>query len=476
MSDVGMEYSFKGIVKELISYKSGVASILILVILVGLSIYTVVTIPSSTAIAMWRGENNMWIENPRNAAPEWITYFVHKDLPRTIKVASWEKKFGIVKAVAPIPDTTIKKIHIEISLNYPYDDFPSEVNVFFKAKFNTSKTTPLIRMYWVKPDGTKIPVAEFTMRDPNQILYLSVDQQIYNNLATWLQKEKGFKPYKTVTTQQILFGKITSSIAQGEVEVEKGAYKLVVDATTYNKGDDVDLKLVVYGKVYGIAGTDHLRRPILIALLWGTPVALAFGLTASLAISIIQLFIATISGWYAGIVDSIIQRITEVYMIIPFLPFLIMMAAFYKLDIWTILAVVIILSIFGAGIKSTRALVMQIKEYPYVEAAKAYGASDARIITLYIIPKILPPLVPGLIGSVPGFVFLEAALSLLGLGDPYLPTWGKIINDAYTNGALYKGYYYWILEPSFMLIVTALAFAMLGFALDKIVNPRLREM
>jgi len=476
VSEVGMEYSLKGILRELLSYKSGIASIVILALLIGLSVYTVVTIPPQKAIAMWRGENNMWIENPRNAAPEWMAFFVHKNLPKTFKVASWEKSFGIVKAEAPLPGTSIKKIHIEMSFNYPYDDFPSEVNIFFRAKFNASKNTPLVKIYWIKPDGTRIPVTEMTMRDPNQILYVSVDQQIYNNLVMWLQKEKGITPYKTVTTQQILFGKITPAMAQGKVDVEKGAYKLVVDATTYNKGDDVDLKLVVYGTVYGIAGTDHLRRPLIIALLWGTPVAIAFGLTASLAISIIQLFIATISGWYAGIIDSIIQRITEIYMIIPFLPFLIMMAAFYKLDIWTILAVVIVLSIFGAGIKSTRALVMQIKEYPYVEAAKAYGASDARIITFYIIPKILPPLVPGLIGSVPGFVFLEAALSLLGLGDPYLPTWGKIINDAYNNGALYKGYYYWILEPSFMLIVTALAFAMLGFALDKIVNPRLREM
>ena len=76
----------------------------------------------------------------------------------------------------------------------------------------------------------------------------------------------------------------------------------------------------------------------------------------------------------------------------------------------------------------------------------------------------------------PGYVFLEAGLSFLGLGDPYLPTWGKVINDAYNNGALYKGYYYWVLEPAFMLILTAFAFSFLGFALDKIVNPKLREV
>jgi peptide/nickel transport system permease protein len=76
---------------------------------------------------------------------------------------------------------------------------------------------------------------------------------------------------------------------------------------------------------------------------------------------------------------------------------------------------------------------------------------------------------------VPAFVFLEASLAVLGLGDPVLPTWGKIIEDANTNGALYRGYYYWILEPAVLLMITGLGFAMLGFALDRIFNPRLRD-
>jgi peptide/nickel transport system permease protein len=77
--------------------------------------------------------------------------------------------------------------------------------------------------------------------------------------------------------------------------------------------------------------------------------------------------------------------------------------------------------------------------------------------------------------SVPAFVFLEASLAVIGLGDPVLPTWGKIIQDANSNGALYKGYYYWVLEPAALLIVTGLAFAILGFALDRIFNPKLRD-
>jgi peptide/nickel transport system permease protein len=118
----------------------------------------------------------------------------------------------------------------------------------------------------------------------------------------------------------------------------------------------------------------------------------------------------------------------------------------------------------------------QIKESTYIEAAIAYGASDGRIIIRYLIPRILPILIPGLISAVPSFVFLEASLALLGIGDPVLPTWGKTINEAYTNAALYRGWYYWILEPAALLMITGLGFASLGFALDRIFNPRLRGM
>lgn len=140
------------------------------------------------------------------------------------------------------------------------------------------------------------------------------------------------------------------------------------------------------------------------------------------------------------------------------------------------LGAVIVLNIFGASIKTYRAIFLQIRESTYIEAAKAYGASDARIIFRYLIPRIVPLLIPGLVIGIPGYVFLEASLAVLGLGDPVLPTWGKIINDAWVNAALYNGHYYWIIQPAILLMITGLAFAMLGYSLDRIFNPRLRGL
>lgn len=473
------ELSIKSIVREVLTYRSGQVGAAILLFLIGLSIYAVIAIPYDRAIALWRGEESCWIEVPRNAMPYWYKYIMRKNLPETIVVDGLRGDPGVIKAVTEIPGTNIKRILLEISFTYDYDDFPSEVNLFFYA--NYSESLPLIKIYWVKPDGSNIPLISYTIRRPYTILYLTINDDVQKSLLEFVRSNVG-EPKEYIEPQLIMFAvndetmlsaKTAKILKSTGSQIRK--YTLRIEGMLFGKDSDLNAKLVVYGKVYGFAGTDHLRRDVSIALLWGTPIALAFGLTSSLAISIVQLIIAVISGWYGGKVDFIIQRLTEIYMIIPFLPFLIMISSLYRLTIWVLVAVLLVLSIFGAGVKSTRALVMQVKEEPYIEAALAYGASSRRIIFLYIIPKILPPMIPGLIGSVPGFVFLEASLAFLGLGDPFLPTWGKVINDAFSNGAFYKGYLWWIGLPSIMLILTAISFALIGFALDKIVNPRLRE-
>jgi peptide/nickel transport system permease protein len=224
-----------------------------------------------------------------------------------------------------------------------------------------------------------------------------------------------------------------------------------------------------------LAGTDHLRRDLMVALLWGTPIALAFGFLGAIATSIISMTIAAIGSWLDGWVDNLIQRLTEVNMILPALPLAIMVFYLYSNSVWAILGVMILLSIFGSAIKNYRAAFLQVKESPYIEAARAYGASHWRIIRHYLVPRILPLLIPQLVILIPTYVFFEATLAYLNISDPRLPTWGKVVYDALTEGA-FQGYYYWVLEPIGLMMVTGLAFAMVGFALDSVLNPRLRRM
>jgi peptide/nickel transport system permease protein len=256
----------------------------------------------------------------------------------------------------------------------------------------------------------------------------------------------------------------------------RGQYQLLITGAAFEPESDINIEFVFHGQVFGLAGTDQARRDLVVPLLWGAPVALAFGLLASLGTSVLTMIIAALGTWYGGWVDELIQRITEINLVLPFLSILIMIGTFYSRSIWVILSATILLSIFTGAIKSYRSIFVQVKESMYIEAARAYGASSPRIVFLYLIPRMIPLLIPGLVSSVPAFVFLEASLAVLGLGDPVLPTWGKIIEDANSNGALYRGYYYWILEPAALLMVTGLGFAMLGFALDRVFNPKLRDV
>jgi peptide/nickel transport system permease protein len=133
----------------------------------------------------------------------------------------------------------------------------------------------------------------------------------------------------------------------------KGRYELQIIGTLFEENADIDAKLVVYGKVYGLAGTDHKRRDLMVALLWGAPVALAFGFIVAVGTSLTTLIIAAIGAWYGRWIDALIQRITEVNIILPYLPILIIIGTFYSRSIWVMMIAITLLSIFTAGSRST---------------------------------------------------------------------------------------------------------------------------
>lgn len=431
-------------------YPSAVVGSIIILFLVCLAIYAMATIPYSEAVRLWRGADSVWIESPRNARPAWLNHFYREKQPVTMTMRT--KDDPSLKTVVDLGGG-VATTDFVFEFDYQYDGFPSELSVFFTSSFNNAR--PNVAMKWITPDGREIPLADMTIR-VNENYSISQDARVQRRLGGALP-ERG------------LFADPTNPN-----KVLKGTYQLVGEGLVFEEGSTVDASFVVYGQLHGLAGTDHRRRDITVALLWGTPVALAFGLVAAVGSSIATMFLGAASVWFGGWIDWLIRRINEVVMILPLLPILIMVGLFYSRSIWVILGVVIALGIFGSGILSYRSMFLQVKESGYIDAARAYGAGNGRIIFRYMIPKIIPTLIPGFVTQVPAFVFLEATLSVLGLGDPVLPTWGKLLNDAHSNGALFNGYFYWVLEPAFLLMLAGLGFAMLGFALDRIFNPRLR--
>jgi peptide/nickel transport system permease protein len=464
--------------KELSAYPSALVGLSIILLLVAISIYTVITIPYSEAIHLWRGGPGVWDDVPEKASPSWLNVFRRSDLPGTLIMNSQDEAASKTREQV---SESVWQIECSFSFDYQYDQFPNEIIIFFDPTYKTKH--PAINLTWVKPPTAEDPEGQEIRLDYNteqharqyRISQTSVNEKLDRRMKRLLG---------ATLPQHIGLFTDPASITEGAKAGEErpaprplqGTYTLRVSATVFEPEADVDVRLVVYGLVHGWAGTDHLRRDLGIALLWGTPIALAFGLLAAVGTTVITMIIAGIGTWYGGWLDEVIQRVTEVNMILPFLPILIMIGTFYSKSLWVMLGVVILLSIFGGAIKTYRAMLLQVKESAYIEAARAYGAGNMRIIFRYLLPRIIPMLIPGLVVAIPGFVFLEAALGVLGLGDPTLPTWGKVINEAYNGGALHQGQYYWILEPSLLLIITGFAFALVGFSLDRVFNPRLRGL
>lgn len=445
----------KNFFRDIAHYPSAIAGSIMIFLLIVFAVYAMIKIPYSEAIRLWRGGEEVWYQNPKMAPPIWYNWFTAKKEPVSFAVKAGDEK-GMMTKTVTVGEQNTSSIEFTYPFEFNYDDYPQDLMLYFTSTF--TEKAPFVSVYIITPDERKVRVSDFGLSQKQTFRFS--------------QDEKLLKRLKSNDVMTGLF-----SIPESDPPVPlKGTYQLLIQGVTFEKDSDINAEFVMHGKVAGWAGTDHQRRDLTVALMWGTPVALAFGLLAAVFTAVLTMIIAAVGAWYGGWIDSLIQRITEINMVLPFLAILIMVGTFYSRSIWVILGVTVALSIFTSSIKSYRAMFIQVKESTYIEAAKAYGASNTRIIFQYLLPRIVPLLIPALVSSVPSYVFLEASLAILGLGDPVVPTWGKIINDAERNGALYKGLYYWILEPAVLLMFTGLGFAAVGFALDRIFNPKLRGL
>ena len=215
----------------------------------------------------------------------------------------------------------------------------------------------------------------------------------------------------------------------------KGTYRLEAVALLFEPKPTWMLTFVSYGLVHGWAGTDHRRRDLTVALLWGTPIAMAFGLLAAVGTTVTTMGIAAIGVWFGGWLDAVIQRLTEVNNIIPLLPILIMVGTFYSRSIWLMLGLIIVLSIFGAGDQElSRDLPAGTRARPTSRPRGLRRQQHAHHLPL---PDPAHPAADHSPTGHPG-PGLCLPRSLAGRSGswaiPILPTWGKIINDANTQG------------------------------------------
>lgn len=438
-------------VRFLLRHPGVLAGSLIVLALMAVSVYTLVQMPYQDALRRWRGDNFVWLRNPVNALPVWVNWFRKDDLPESVEIRADDPIIGRQEKLVS-GDT--RQITFSFPFDYPYQDLPTDLIVFFTARYPEDQK-PLVSMVWVTPDGRELNIGNFSITS-SYSYYMFNDDRLERRLkATFVREGLFFAP--------------------GTREVMQGRYELKVTAFVFDPQSDVSADFVLYGQAWGVAGTDGQRRDVGFALLWGTPVALAFGLLAAGLSTLTTLVIAAVAAWYGGWVDELIQRLTEINMILPFFPVSLLIYTLYSKSFWVILGVTVLLSVFGPGIKSFRSLFLQIKEIPYLEAAQSYGAGDGRVIFRYLIPRLGAIIIPQVVVLVPSYVFLEASLSMLGLYDPLSPpTWGQLVLQGLDTG-FSQGAYHLLLLPAASLMITGYAFLLLGFSLERVFEPRLRE-
>ncbi len=253
--------------------------------------------------------------------------------------------------------------------------------------------------------------------------------------------------------------------------VLKGIYQISERFFLFDNYSSVeDAGLILGGKVFGIIGTDDLRRDLAVGIIWGTPIALFIGLTVSLFSIAIGLVYGVVAGYRGKRTDETMMRVNDIFYALPTLPLLILLSIIYGSNIFLIIGFLLIFSWMGTA-KVIRSIALQMRNFQYVEAAKLMGQSDLKVIFKHIIPQLLPLTFASVAIAVPAAILTEAALSFLGLGDPSLPTWGQLLHEANTADAASRGIWWWIVPPGLMIALTALGFFLIGNTLDSIANP-----
>ena len=223
-----------------------------------------------------------------------------------------------------------------------------------------------------------------------------------------------------------------------------------------------------------LLGTTAYGEDILSMLIYGSRVSLIIGIVTSILIGAIGSIIGVIAGYIGKGVDMVIMRVVDVMLVIPTLPITIVLTNILGKSY---VVIVFIFTLFGwAGLSRViRSQVLVIKNANYVKASELMGANKLYIMFKHILPGVSNLLIMNTAMTSAGIMVAEAGLSFLGLGDPSIISWGKMLAEAQGGGALMLGYWWWIIAPGIAIFFAVCSFMLIGYAFEEIFNPRMRK-
>jgi len=367
----------------------------------------------------------------------------------------------------PKPGETQAKVILRRRFEYPYWEPPQSFwgHLSFRVEGRPYERVNLT--VTVQRDGGEL----------TPVLKLSQGvSTLYRHKAIWSTGEVVKETSNSLSPEKFLFSAV-------------GNYTFAIEVS-FNGTDNASVYLdnfnmLLYGNSFGILGTDNaLGYPadIFSSLVYGTRVSLIVGVLSAVFSTIIGLFLGLVAGYVGGITDEGIMRFADLFLVLPTLPLFIILVVALKtvygtVSMWNI---ILVLTLFGwmGFARSVRSMVLSLRERPFIEAAKAAGAGKFYIISRHILPNVFALVYITLATAVPGAIVTEASLSWLGLGDPSIASWGKLLYDFQGSGiAVTRGlteYWFWMFPACISIALLATAFILMGYALDEILNPRLR--
>lgn len=223
-----------------------------------------------------------------------------------------------------------------------------------------------------------------------------------------------------------------------------------------------------------LLGTDNQGRDVLAYLMSGARTSLFVGAAATLISMVLGTMIGITSGYIGGWVDTLLMRITDFFLVLPWLPFCMVLAAILGNSMWNIILVIGLTGWAGTA-RVIRAQTLSIKEQQYVERTVSLGAGKWHIMMRHILPNVFPLVFSESILIISSSILTETSLAFLGLGDPTSPSWGAMLNDAYSTGAMTNGAWCYFIAPGVCVILVTLSFTLMGYAFDEILNPKLKK-
>jgi len=287
---------------------------------------------------------------------------------------------------------------------------------------------------------------------------------VLNDPKYWLEPEKVIFPYSGDYrfTVEIVFADAGGSAKDVKVYMD-------------------NLNVLFYGSAFGLLGSDGNRgrpRDMFTSMVYGARISVAIGLCSALVSVFLGLALGLLAGYSGGWTDEAIMRTADLLIIIPSLPLFIVLAMILSPSVWNIVLILSVMGWMGFS-RNVRSVTLSLRERAFIEAAKAAGAGRIRILVRHIFPNVIALVYLALAVSVPGAIVTEASLSWLGLYDPLLITWGRVLNEFSGSGiSVLKGftdYWFWVLPPGIGISALAIAFILMGYALDEIFNPKFRQ-